>query len=72
MKHIESKISSKKKKHTAEDSTPKTNETLNTILGTGIVRGAYEKGENIEFWTKDSSKFASFLKLMLVGLFLSD
>jgi len=37
-----------------------------------VVRGVYEKADNIEFWTKDSSKFASFFKLMLVGLFMSD
>jgi hypothetical protein len=36
------------------------------------VKGTLEKCENIEFWTKDSSKFASFYKLMLVGLFMSD
>lgn len=37
-----------------------------------MVSGSYEKAENIEFWTKDSSKLASFFKLMLVGLFMSD
>jgi hypothetical protein len=45
---------------------------MNSILGTETVRGTYEKAENIEFWTKDSSKFASFFKLLLVGLFMSD
>lgn len=39
---------------------------MDTIVGT------LEKGENIEFWTKDSSKFASFFKILLVGMFLSE
>jgi hypothetical protein len=43
-----------------------------SIVGTEIVKVAFEKCQNIEFETKDSSGFASFYKIIIICLFMSD
>lgn len=59
------------KKHKQNHKTEEAEE-LHTVLGMDTITGVFEKSQNVEFWTKDSSKFANFYKLLLVGLFLSD
>ena len=67
---IKNKIRRNKDKDHVGDSTPSSSEKF-VLNSMHPIEGYIEKGENVEFWTRDSNKLVSLYKLFLVGLFMS-